>query len=296
MTETVSNALYAGKLPGFGAKGMIGKPIDCEAQIKSLGAGGVDTGEGELQIRGSNVCDGYWNDAVRTAETITGDGWLNTGDLVRQLDDGSYEFLGRLNSVINSGGTMILPQEIDEVLLAHPSIADAVTIGMPDDLFEEIAVSCIQLKEKVSDDLLFRHCRVHLAALKVPKRIIRLPIIPRGAAGKPVLQELRQLVTGQLQDIETPSDSGSPVAGVQSVEQQLLEVAAEAFHSDLSALNLSSSPATIAAWDSFTHIHLVLAIEERLAVSLAADQIAGSRTLGQLLDAVMKSRHVDQQP
>ena len=100
LTETVASALYAGPHPEMGAFGTVGLPIDCEARIAP---GSTDPKEGELQLRGDNIFPGYWRNPERTAQTFTDDGWMKSGDLARLLDDGSYQILGRIKTVIMMG-------------------------------------------------------------------------------------------------------------------------------------------------------------------------------------------------
>jgi long-chain acyl-CoA synthetase len=144
LTETVTTALYAGRHPEIGVIGSIGVPIDCEARLgdsegRPLAADALP--EGEIQLRGAHIVRGYWKNPERTAQTFTTDGWMRTGDLARRRPDDSFEFLGRLKAAINSGGTLIRGEEVDEALLRHPAVFESTTVGLPDPDFEEIAIA-----------------------------------------------------------------------------------------------------------------------------------------------------------
>lgn len=287
MTETVANATYAGDHPEFGALGTIGIPIDCEARLGGRDGTPVASAdrEGELQLRGENIFSGYWRNPTRTAETFTDDGWMRTGDLARKRDDGSYEILGRLKTAINSGGTLIRPEEIDEVLLGHPAVQDSVTVGFPDRDFDEVPVSGVVLNggwAAVDEAALTAHCRAGLEGLKVPKRIVILDRIPRGDAGKPRLDELKNMIRLAL-------NAGGERGGadeIGSLDDRVIADAARVFRVDPASLTPASSSETVKGWDSFTQINLILTIESTFGVQFPAAAVSRFRTIADLVDAV----------
>ncbi len=275
LTETVMSALYAGPCAEMGARGTIGKPIDCDARL--------DPETSELQLRGENIFPGYWRNETRTAESFTPDGWLRTGDIARRTPDGSFEYLGRIKAAINSGGLLIRPEEIDEALVTHPAVLDAATVGLPDPEFGEIAVSAVELRGEATEDELTDHARQMLEHLKVPKRIVALEKIPRGDAGKARLQELRSLLADRLSE-KAPTHEGPPVAA------DVVEIAARIFRCDQADLTRQSTPDTVAGWDSFNQMSLFLAVEERFGVRLPTRSLAALRKLGDLIDLVAGSK------
>ena len=276
----MTSALYAGRHPDMGAAGTLGKPVDCEARVAPPGDAlhPADDGDaGELQLRGPHIFRGYWRNPERTAAAFTPDGWMKTGDLVRKRGDGAYEFLGRIKSAINSGGTLIQPEEIDECLLRHPAVSEAVTVGLKDDDFEEIAVSAVVLSGEATEAALAGHCRSGLEKLKVPKRIIPVAAIPRGDAGKPNLNALREVLGEAISgSVAHPSSEHG------SLEQDVIGLAALVFLADPGKLTLDSSAQTVPGWDSFTHLNLCLQAEDDFAVRIAGDEIPRIRTLGDL--------------
>ena len=284
LTETVTTALYAGRHPVMGPVGTLGKPIDCEARIaepQSPALANRPSNVGELQLRGAHIFRGYWRNPERTDATFAAGGWMRTGDLVRLNDDGSYLFLGRIKTAINSGGTLIRGEEIDECLLRHPLVAEAVTVGLPDDEFEEIAVSAVVLGGEADEADLMRHCRAELEALKVPKRILLVPAIPRGDAGKPNLQSVKDMLSGMLRTSPAGAQ-GAP----DDIERQLLELAGMVFGVDPLGLSPASSPDTVEGWDSFRHVNLVLQSEAQFGIRVPGERLGKIGTLGDLIEFI----------
>lgn len=274
LTETVASAVYAGQHPEMGAFGTIGKPVDCEARIDP-----TVSGAGELQLRGDNVFAEYWRNPDRTAASFVDDRWFRTGDLAQLRDDGSFEILGRLKSVIMSGGFLIHPDEIDEALLRHPLIQESVTVAIADPMFDEVPVTAVVLRSDVDEIELTAHARTFLEPRKVPKRIIALPAIPRGDSGKAKLGELRTV----LEQAVSGSGSGQ---SADATEQAIMSAAAGVFRVSPSLLSLRTAQGDVPGWDSFSQISLVLTVEDMFGIRIPASQVAMIRTLGDLVEIV----------
>jgi acyl-CoA synthetase (AMP-forming)/AMP-acid ligase II len=138
---------------------------------------------GEVVIKGPNVTRGYHNNAEANTSAFTS-GWFRTGDQ-GVLDDGGYlTLVGRLKELINRGGEKISPREIDEALLTHPAVAEAVCFGIPDSKYGEEVAAAVVLRGEAGEADLVAHCRERLAAFKVPKTIYLVTQIPRTATGK----------------------------------------------------------------------------------------------------------------
>jgi acyl-CoA synthetase (AMP-forming)/AMP-acid ligase II len=134
-------------------------------------------------IRGASVIDGYANNPEANAKSFT-DGWFRTGDQGVIDADGYLSLIGRLKEMINRGGEKIAPREIDEVLLQHPAVAEAVAFGVPHPSWgEEVAVAVV-LKAEVSEKELTAFARQRLADYKVPRKLFIVDKIPRTATGK----------------------------------------------------------------------------------------------------------------
>jgi long-chain acyl-CoA synthetase len=286
LTETVASVLYAGPHPEMGAFDSIGKPVDCEAR---LAADSVESGIGELQIRGDNVFVGYWQNSERTRQLFTDDGWMRTGDLAEQCDDGSYRICGRVKTIINCGGVLIRPEEIDEVMVAHPAVVESATIGMADDTFEEAPVTAVVLDAPADEASLTAHARAGLEPLKVPKRIVILPAIPRGDAGKPNFARLRTVIADAIEnsisdDAIADGTLGSTIA--ENTAAAVLKVASKVFRVDSAEIRANSTPDDIPGWDSFSHIALILAIEERFKFRIPVSRATGLRSMGKVVSVV----------
>jgi acyl-CoA synthetase (AMP-forming)/AMP-acid ligase II len=155
---------------------------------------------GRLARRG-RMPIGYHGDPEASAETFTvlhGQRWAVPGDLARVEADGSVTLLGRGASSINSGGEKVFPEEVEIVLKAHPAIFDAVVVGVPDERFGERVAAVVQGRspQQVDHDDLDRHCRSHLAAFKLPRRVVVVDEVLRRPSGKADLTWARRQVLG----------------------------------------------------------------------------------------------------
>jgi acyl-CoA synthetase (AMP-forming)/AMP-acid ligase II len=138
---------------------------------------------GEIVIQGPNVVDGYENNPEANAKSFT-NGWFRTGDQGMIDGDGYLHLTARIKELINRGGEKIAPLEIDEIMMTHPSVAEAVAFGVPHPTWgEEVAIAVV-LKEPQTEAMLMEHCKKHLADFKVPKKIMIVEKIPRTATGK----------------------------------------------------------------------------------------------------------------
>jgi acyl-CoA synthetase (AMP-forming)/AMP-acid ligase II len=140
---------------------------------------------GEILCRGPNVMKGYYNNEAATAQAIH-DGWLCTGDMGKIDEDGYLYLTGRKKEMIIRGGEKIYPADIERVLHAHPGIAEAAVIGVPDAYWgERVAAIVVPRRgETLSEGEVMRHCEQHLAHYKHPSSIIVAESLPKNAAGK----------------------------------------------------------------------------------------------------------------
>jgi len=138
---------------------------------------------GEVAVRGPNVMDGYESNPSANAEAFTG-GWFRTGDQGFLDAKGYLTLVGRIKELINRGGEKIAPGEVDEVLLQHPAVAEAVAFGVPHPGWGEEVAAAVVLASQVGEKEMIAFCRERLADFKVPRRIHILEEIPRTATGK----------------------------------------------------------------------------------------------------------------
>ena len=138
---------------------------------------------GEVVIKGPNVIRGYENNPEANVQAFF-DGWFRTGDEGFLDRDGYLTLVARIKELINRGGEKFAPREIDEVLLAHPAVAEAVTFGVPHATWGEEVAAAVVLRDTATEEELMAHCRERLADFKSPKRIHITERIPRTATGK----------------------------------------------------------------------------------------------------------------
>ncbi len=134
-------------------------------------------------IKGPNVVSEYENNPEATAKSFT-NGWFRTGDQGFLDADGYLTLTGRLKELINRGGEKIGPREIDEVLLAHPNVAEALAFGVPHPMWGEEVNAAVVLREPTTEAAILAFCKERLADFKMPKKLFVVESIPRTATGK----------------------------------------------------------------------------------------------------------------
>jgi malonyl-CoA/methylmalonyl-CoA synthetase len=182
MTETMMNA--SNPYDSERRAGTVGLPLP-EVELRL--SGGDD---GEILVRGPNVFSGYWGSPDATAESFT-DGWFRTGDLGSFDPDGYLRILGRAKELIISGGLNVYPREVEDVLLAHPAVAEAAVVGTPSEEWGEVVSAFVVPSGDPPDpDELLAFVAERLAAFKRPRRLEFVDSLPRNALGKVVKREL----------------------------------------------------------------------------------------------------------
>jgi oxalate---CoA ligase len=185
MTEA-AHQMASNPLPEQGPHlpGSVGPGTDVEITIADEHGNHLKPGErGEVCIKGPNVITGYENNPEANATSFF-DGWFRTGDQGYLDENGYLTLVGRLKELINRGGEKISPREIDEVLLSHPSVHEAVCFGVPHRMWGEEVEAAVTLKDKVSEAELLAFCKEKLSDFKRPKQIHITDAIPRTATGK----------------------------------------------------------------------------------------------------------------
>jgi len=144
-----------------------------------------DGSTGEVVIRGENVTAGYENNPKANAENFT-NGWFRTGDQGVMDPEGYLTITGRLKEIINRGGEKISPREVDEILMDHPAIAQVVTFAMPHEKLGEEVAAAVVLREgaQATEKEIREFAAQKLADFKVPRKVLILAEIPKGATGK----------------------------------------------------------------------------------------------------------------
>jgi acyl-CoA synthetase (AMP-forming)/AMP-acid ligase II len=185
MTEA-SHQMASNPLAGPRKPGLVGLPAGPEVAIMAddgtiLPKGGI----GEVVIRGPNVTKGYEANPNANAKAFT-NGWFRTGDQGMFDEDGFLLLTGRLKELINRGGEKVSPLEVDGVLSAHPAVAQALTFAIPHAKLGEEVGAAVVLREgmELSERELRDFAAKQLADFKVPRKVVFLPEIPKGATGK----------------------------------------------------------------------------------------------------------------
>ncbi|HUM13477.1 MAG TPA: acyl--CoA ligase [Myxococcaceae bacterium] len=186
MTEA-SHQMASNPLPPRARKpGSVGVPAGPEVAILDDAGRQLPPGEvGEVCIRGPNVTPGYEANPEANAKAFT-QGWFRTGDQGLLDEEGYLRLTGRLKELINRGGEKISPLEVDDVLSSHPAVAQALTFAMPHDKLGEEVAAAVVLREgaSVTEREIRDFCATRLADFKVPRKVVVLAEIPKGATGK----------------------------------------------------------------------------------------------------------------
>jgi acyl-CoA synthetase (AMP-forming)/AMP-acid ligase II len=147
---------------------------------------------GEIWVRSNQNMTGYLNRPEATADTITGDDWVRTGDVGRLDADGYVYIEDRLKDMIITGGENVYGPEVESVLLEHPGITDAAVIGVPDDYWGESVKAIVVSSAGIDADDIIAFCRRQLASYKCPRTVDFTPELPRNASGKILKTTLRE--------------------------------------------------------------------------------------------------------
>jgi len=185
-TET-SILLWASEEASIQKPGTVGRPV-FHAEVNLLDRDGrpVKPGEvGEIVVRGSIMMKEYWQDPVKTEETIK-NGWLRTGDLARMDEDGYFYLVDRAKDMYISGGENVYPAEVEKVLREHPMIEDVAIVGIPDDVWGEVGQAFVILKAgaRLECEDVLSFCNGRLARYKWPKQVTFCNDFPRTSLGK----------------------------------------------------------------------------------------------------------------
>ncbi|MDR1448864.1 MAG: AMP-binding protein [Propionibacteriaceae bacterium] len=161
----------------------------------------VPPGErGELLLRGPQIFKGYWNNPEETEKTLLPDGWLRTGDIVVQDEDGFTTLVDRLKELIITGGFNVSPSEVEAVLRSHPDIADAAVVGLPDEHLGErvTAVVVPELKSVIDGEQVRAFCGERLTRYKVPRQVFSVDSLPTSMLGKVLRRQARDELLNRL--------------------------------------------------------------------------------------------------
>ena len=176
-------------LPHFFTDVRVADPLDPEAGQAAPGT------VGEIQIKGPNVIEQYWNRPEASADSYTPDGWFKSGDMGYKDPDGFVFISDRLKDMIISGGENIYPAEVEQAIAELDAVGSVAVIGVPDEKWGEVPRAVVLLREgaRLTEEQLRAHLDGRLARYKIPKSVVFVDEMPRTASGKIRKAELRKL-------------------------------------------------------------------------------------------------------
>lgn len=279
MTEAAHQMASNPLPPGQRNVGSVGLAAGPEVSIMDEAGNLLSPGEiGEIVIRGANVMHGYDNNTDASATAFTQD-WFRTGDQ-GYLDGDGYLFLtGRIKELINRGGEKISPREIDDVLLAHPAVEQAVAFGVPHSTLGEEVAAVVVLRPQTQATVreLREFVANRLADFKVPKQIVIVDEIPKSATGKLQRGDLAERFARQL-DVEAISP-----------ETQLESMVAEIYAEVLGVEQVSATDNFFAlGGDSLRATQVIARIRAMLDVNLSIATIFRQSTVRELAHEILR--------
>jgi long-chain acyl-CoA synthetase len=186
---------HANPMDGSRKVGSIGIPVpNTDAKIVDLATGEtLPPGQiGELAVRGPQVMDGYWRNPEATAQTLTGDGWLMTGDIARMDEDGYFQIISRKKEMILAGKYQVYPRDVEEVLYEHPGVKEVAVVGLTQAGTDGQRIKAYIVPRagtRLSKDELLALCKRRLKEYAVPWEIEFREELPKSFVGK-VLRRL----------------------------------------------------------------------------------------------------------
>lgn len=179
--------------------GSVGLPLP-NTEVKIVDDNGITLSPGkvgEMYVRGPQVMLGYWKNPEATAEVVDSERWLKTGDMARMDEQGFIYIVDRKKDMVLISGFNVYPNEIEDVLNDHAKILEAAAIGVDDDKTGEAVIAYVVAKDKsCSEKEIKAYCRTHLAAYKIPKKIIIIDELPKSNVGKILRRDLKEQYEG----------------------------------------------------------------------------------------------------
>jgi acyl-CoA synthetase (AMP-forming)/AMP-acid ligase II len=294
MTESASAPIACNPLPPGRRKiGSVGVPVGLDVAIINEEGSLLPAGQpGQIMIRGASVMRGYDGSAVTTETAFTGE-WFKTRDRGFFDDDGYLFLAGRVEEMINRGGEKIAPREVDEVLLEHPAVVDAVTFSIPHaTLGEDVASAVVLRPDAVATAKDLRQFVVgRVADFKVPRQVLIVKEFPKGPTGKIQRVDLAA-------KLELASRSTVPpfMAPRNRLEEILAGIWADVLHTEQVGIHDNFFAL---GGDSLLATHVLARIHNRMHVEVEMSQIFEAPTVAELahhLDTLIKASGLRQSP
>jgi acyl-CoA synthetase (AMP-forming)/AMP-acid ligase II len=276
MTEVTSSPIACNPLPPRQRKaGSVGLPAVLDVEIMDERGALLQSGQtGQVVVRGASVTVGYDGNPRATEAAFAGD-WFKTGDLGYFDDDGYLFLVGRIREMINRGGEKVAPQEVDEVLLDHPAVAEAVTFAVPHATLGEDVASAVVLRPHAAalPKEIRQFATGRIADFKVPRQVLIVREIPKGPTGK-VQRICLAAELGLATDAALPRASVAPRTPLENVLAgiwaEVLQVEQVGVHDDFFALGGDSLLATRA----LIRMHEIMQVEVEVSRIFEAPTVA----------------------
>ncbi len=223
---------------------------------------------------------GYFNNPEATDKVLV-DGWLYSGDIALQDEEGFVKIVGRKKSMINSGGFRVQPEEIEEIMLKVNEVDECKVIGLQDQILTEKIVACIVLHPdvKLTDAALFKFLRENLEPEKVPHEIHYLDEFPRGISGKVQVEKLKSIISEK---------HAAPLAKSEKTLDTVITNAADIFRVEIKDISALSSSSTLSGWDSLNHLALITRLEQVFNVKFSTSDIMVMNSINAILKVINK--------
>ena len=190
ISDSLEQRIEASGYPMYGIEFQVRDPDSGEI----LGA----NKQGALYVKGYTVMTGYWGKPEATAEVLSPDGWLDTGDVALLRPDGHVVFIGRHKDMLKVGGENVSPAEVEGYLLEMDGVEETAVVGYPDERLVEVPVAFVVSSTDLSAEDLLERCRGRIASFKIPRHVIFVKEMPVTPSGKIRNVELRQWARDQI--------------------------------------------------------------------------------------------------
>ncbi len=280
MTETAGSPIGCNPLPPRRRKpGSVGIPVGLDVAIMGDGGNLLAHGRtGQVVLHGPSITAGYDGDAAATRDAFV-DGWFKTGDLGFFDDDGYLFLVGRSREMINRGGEKVTPREVDEVLLEHPAVAEAVTFAVPHATLGENVAAAIVLRpnaELTAKDIR-QFAMERLAGFKVPRQVLFLKELPKSGTGKVQRIGLAAKL-GLASGVVVPAAFVAPRTPLENVLAgiwaDVLQREKVGIHDDFFALG----------GDSLLAVHVLISIYEKMQLKVEVSGLFDAPTVAEMAE------------